>query len=311
MKRSKQKILAIIILTTLIFTGCGAQVGTYSLSSDLLSHMWNMDYNNYDATELTNFVQNHYEQEHMEDYMNSLDISESGVKDNKIVSRLISTQDLGVEQVVIGEETYDMQKVLAKVHISSYDSADPSYFEVGDFSLIYNFYFEDLKIAGFDYAPEEGAFVPAEEKTPLTDEQSAQVEEYCEKYLDLRYELSYETFDPATTLGVYEQICHEQFMEWEGINIESLRAQSQEFKEHLVKLTLQDVNIEVAPQKQAVYDGEVTQFYYHAELNYTYAADTDEEFLEQYSMQTQNSVKETLYFEFYGDELKIIFGEYA
>ncbi len=272
--------------------------------------MWNMDYENYDATELTNFVQNNYEKEHLDEYMNTLDISENGVKENKLKSELLSTEDFGVEQVIIDEKVYDVQKICANVRITSYESADPSYFEVGDFSLVYNFYFDEMKIAGFDYAPKEGAFVPAEHKTELTQEQSEQIEEYCRKYLDLRYELSYETFDPATVLDVYEQICHSQFLEWEDINIDSLREQSREFKQHLVKMNLTEVQIEVAPQKEAVYDGEVTQFYYHAELVYSFNADTDEEFLTKYSMGEQNSMKETLFFEFYGDELRIILGEY-
>ena len=303
--------IGILAAGILAFGACSTQSATFAAANDLIRLLWDVDYTTFSADETTEFAKQHYEEGFLEDYLADPDYN-AGVEDVKteeLQSSVQSIEDLGTSE----EDGGVVQTVRAKIHIDRFRPENPedSFFEEGkDYVLRYEIFFQEGKIASFGFEPEGEAFLPKSEKQPLTEEQKQEIENICRDYLGLRYQIDAADFDLGKAWQRYETLCSEEFLQRDEITQEWLEEFSGQLEQADASLSLLKTDITVADQKEYLSEEDCTGFYYHAEMEYEYAAEADADWLEANGLSDTNKVKEKLYFDISGNSFKIVYAEY-
>ena len=154
-----------------------------------------------------------------------------------------------------------------------------------------------LKLAGFSFQPEGEAYLPASEKARLSAEEKEIVLGIAEQYLGVRYEVEYESFSAEQAFTFYEKNLSAAFLKRDGITLQSLAAQQQEFAQNHVSIRLLDCSLTAADQKMEFFDGQTYGYYYHVRASYTYEITADAGYFAQKDLASTKTMEETLYFE--------------
>lgn len=294
------------LLCVCLCASCKQQVDTYELSQQLIGLLWNVDYETFSPEQTEKFARHYFEQGYLENFLADPE-GETGAAENRanqLKSRLNSVSDQGSEQQILEDTEYTVQRVQISVTLDSFAPERPedSFFEQGQTYLLnYQVYFVNqngaLKIAGFSFAPEGEAYLPAKEKQPLTEEEKADVTAIAEEYLRARYEVDYTTFLGADVFDFYTAHLSEAFLARDGITLASLGALEEEFKSYHVSIRLLSNTLSAAAQKTSFFDGENHGYYYYVQAEYAYEITADPSYFAQKDLASSKIVKELLYFE--------------
>lgn len=303
--------MGLTVTSLFLFVGCFSQSSTFSISKDLISLLWNVDYQTFSANATTEFAQQHYEAEFLADYLADPEYN-AGVEDVKkeeLESHVQEIQDLGTKE----EDGGIVQTVRAKIHIDRFRPENPedSFFEEGkDYVLKYEIFFKEGKIVSFGFEPEGEAFLPKAEKEPLNREQKQKIEDACKDYLGLRYQIDPKEMEVKKAWSRYETLCSPEFLQRDEITEEWLEGFFAELEQANATLSLIKTEIMVADQKEYLTEEDITGFYYYADMEYEYAIQAEEDYLKEMGLGTRNQVKERLYFDISGNSYTIVYAKY-
>lgn len=285
---------------------CKAEQAPFAISKQLMELLWNVDYQTFSSAPTVEFAKKHFESGYLEHFLEDPD-GQAGLEQNRqnqLKSRLEDVRDLGLEQQILDGTEYTIQSVQISVFIDSFAPEYPeeSFFEQGErYLLNYQVYFvrQDgaLKLAGFSFQPEGEAYLPASEKARLSAEEKEIVLGIAEQYLGVRYEVEYESFSAEQAFTFYEKNLSAAFLKRDGITLQSLAAQQQEFAQNHVSIRLLDCSLTAADQKMEFFDGQTYGYYYHVRASYTYEITADAGYFAQKDLASTKTMEETLYFE--------------
>ena len=306
-KCSKRAVCAVLCALLLgLLCCCKAEQTPFAVSKELMELLWNVDYQTFSSAPTAAFAKKHFESGYLAHFLEDPD-AQTGLEQNRqnqLKSRLESVRDLGSEQQILDGTEYTVQSVQISVFLDSFAPEHPeeSFFEQGQrYLLNYQVYFvrEDgaLKLAGFSFQPEGEAYLPASEKTRLSEEEKQAVLGIAEQYLSARYQVEYESFSAEQVFDFYEENLSAAFLERDGITLQSLAAQQQEFAQNHVSIRLLDCSLAAADQKMEFFDGENYGYYYHVRSSYTYEITADAGYFAEKDLASTKTMQETLYFE--------------
>ena len=306
-KCSKRAVCAVLCALLLgLLCCCKAEQTPFVVSKELMELLWNVDYQTFSSAPTAAFAKKHFESGYLAHFLEDPD-AQTGLEQNKknqLKSHLEDVQDLGAEQQILDGTEYTVQSVRIRVSIDSFAPEYPeeSFFEQGQrYLLNYQVYFvqEDgaLKLAGFSFQPEGEAYLPASEKARLSEEEKQVVLGIAEQYLSARYQVEYESFSADQVFAFYEKNLSAAFLERDGISLQALEAQQQEFAQNHVSIRLLDCSLAAADQKMEFFDGENYGYYYHVRASYTYEITADGEYFAKRDLASAKTMEETLYFE--------------
>ena len=304
--RRRAVCMTLCILLLGLLCCCKAEQTPFAISKELMELLWNVDYQSFSSDPTIAFAKKHFESGYLEHFLEDPD-GQTGLeqnRQNKLKSRLEDVRDLGLEQQILDGTEYTVQSVQISVFLESFAPEYPeeSFFEQGQrYLLNYQVYFVQqdgaLKLAGFSFQPEGEAYLPASEKARLSEEEKKIVLDIAEQYLGARYEVEYESFSAEQVFALYEEILSEAFLARDGITLQSLAAQQQEFVQNHVSIRLLDCSLMAADQKMEFFDGENYGYYYHVRASYTYEITADAGYFVEKDLASTKTMEETLYFE--------------
>lgn len=294
------------LLFAVLPCSCARQEDTFTISAELMSLLWNVDYETFSADPITEFAQQHFESGYLQHYLQDPE-GEAGVaqnKQNKLKSKLNFVLDQGSEQQILEDREYTVQSVQISVTLDSFEPEYPeeNFFEQGQSYLLnYQLYFvqqgEELKLAGFGFEPEGEEYLPSSEKEPLGQEGAEAVNAIARQYLRVRYQLDYQTFSAKEAMEFYSQSLSPDFLKRDGLTLEAMEALGEEFSRYHVSIRLLSYTLMPGAQKTEYSDGETTNYYYYVDAEYTYEITADAEYFAQKDLSSSRTMSERLYFE--------------
>lgn len=301
--------------------GINQQEQLFEISSQLISILWDVDYKTFTSEQTTEFANQYYEQELLEDYLSDVEYhaGTEQVQDEKLVARVEEIQDLGVEDVEIDDLAAKLNTVKTTIYIENYepDNLDLAFFEPDkSFTLIFYIYYieqeEGYKIYQFQYEPYGENFLPNSEKQQLSLAQQQSLENICLTYLDVRYNLDYRQYNLEEIYSFYQTYCSQTFLDTDGITLEWLESFYQQVVDNQLNTHLVDWEIRVSDQKIQYRDMYDYEFYYYADMDYTYEINASEAYRQQTGLEqgSRVSVSERLYFDVESAEFKIVAAEF-
>ncbi len=325
MSRSKYCILILLMLIFLIFlTSCSVKQlssNRYEIGKELTEILWNVDYRSFTAENTTIFAKKYYESSYLEYYLKDEEYNAGvlHVQETQLISRLLSTENMGEELENLDGVQYTIQKLKVNVAVDHFRPEYPeqNYFEEGEtYSLIYYIYFIEqngqMKISGFSYLPEDGEMLPLEHRQKLTQEQKEEILSMTNEYLAIRYQLDAQSFSPDQAWAFYQENLSGVFLERDEISLESLKNMTDEYKKYGIKIQLMEKQLEAGETKTLAYDGYTAQYYYWVKAEYSYKIFADDPlFFSIKGVNERENLKEMLYFELQEDgTFQIVFAEY-
>ncbi|MBS6510297.1 MAG: hypothetical protein KH334_01210 [Clostridiales bacterium] len=306
-KYSRRAVCAVLCVLLLgLLCCCKAEQTPFAISKELMELLWNVDYQTFSSAPTVAFAKKHFESGYLAHFLEDPDAQTSleQNRQNRLKSHLEDVWDLGLEQQILDGTEYTIQSLQISVFIDSFAPEYPeeSFFEQGQRYLLgYQVYFvrQDgaLKLAGFSFAPEGEAYLPASEKERLSEAEKQIVLGIAEQYLDARYQVEYESFSAEQVFSFYEKNLSAAFLERDGITLQFLEAQQQEFAQNHVSIRLLDCSLTAADQKMEFFDGENYGYYYHVRASYTYEITADAQYFAKKDLASTKTMEETLYFE--------------
>lgn len=312
------KIIAFAVAVLLMLCGCAVN-DTYTISEEFISLMWNVDYRDFSAEETTRFAKQYYSEEYLEDYLSDIEYNSGELqnKEEQLISRIGDFSDIGIEKEVYDGIEYIVQNISAVIYIDHFKPEDPgmSFFEEGKrFEMKFYIYFlrenGKVKIDSFGFEPIGEEFLPASEKERLSPDMQAELYQAAKEYLFTRNEFTPESFDIDEQWNYYQEACSERFLSRDEINKEFLYTFYEEIERYGVSVEVLSYNIITGSQKQSHFDGEVSGFYYWAELSYTIEIIATEEYYRDKNITKEHIICEKLYFEKINDGFRLFSAEY-
>lgn len=329
-----KKIIVLLLCVALLLSGCQnsaeheapagkltQQEQLFGVSSQLIEILWDVDYQNFTSEQTTQFANKYYERELLEDYLTDVEYhaGTQQVQDEKLVAKVEEIKDLGIEDTQIDEMDAKLNTVQATIYIENYepDNLDLAFFQPdATFTLIFYIYYieqdGEYKIYQFQYEPYGENFLPNNEKQQLSLAQQQSLENICLTYLDVRYNMDYRQYNLEEVYSFYETYCSQEFLDTDGITFAWLESFYQQVVANELITSLTDWEIRVSDQKTQYRDMYDYDFYYYADMEYTYQVNAGEEYLQQTGLEQGStvSVNERLYFDVVGTEFKIVAAEF-
>jgi len=320
-----KRLFAMVLALLCILTGCSKQPHTpeelYDVCEELMQLLWDADYTAFTEKKMTEFAKLHYEQEYLAYYLEdpAYNAGVYHVQDTELISSLLLSENRGFEYQTLDGVDYVIQKLKVRVYIEQFrpDYPEQNYFEEGQtYDLIYQVYFidqdGDYKISGFSYLPEDGDMLPIEHRQKLTQQQKDDMLRIANQYLYWRYEMQCNTFSAQEAWDFYTTYVAGEFLDRDGISLESLNDQQQEYEKYGVNVRLLKKQLQAGDGKTMVYDGYTADYHYWVEAVYTYRIHAaDAAFLTERGLAETQELHEMLYFE-WDDQgvLHMVFAEY-
>lgn len=307
------RLLAAALAALCCLAACDAQ-DTAATAQELVRLLWEVDYRTFSAAETTAFAAENYAADLLESYLTDADRAAAGeAREEQLISHVSAVTALGRGEMQEDGRTVRTEKVRVDLFLEHYRPVDPqqSFFEEGrEFRLDYTVSFvrEDgrWRISNYAYEPVGEAFLPAGEKQLLPAEGRAAVGAIVREYLLLRYDIDPDAYDADAVWAFYEKNADAEFLAWDGITQDSLREWAALLKASGARFTLVESESEIGAQKRAL----AGDFYYWAEVSYTYRVDADAAFLEQVGVARQNTAKELLLFKEQNGVYRLMGAEY-
>ncbi len=322
----KRYLLAVLALMAL-FSACSAEQGEeymYRVGRELMSILWDVDYNTFAPETSTQFAKDYYDSEFLEDYMRDPELK-SGVNsiwEEKLVSRVLSVSPLGFDTETFEDGQYTLCRVQVKMYIDNYEPLypDDTYFSADrEFLLNYTLYFKwemgKQKLSGFEFRPANEPFLPkSANNVPLTPVMQEKIAKLVQEYYAIRYGFHYKTFDVEKVYGFYQSSMTEGLLKNEEITKEYLDQFYKDITSLQMTSSIERIDLGTLPvNKEGVLaNEEAFEFCYvvHASVDYLVEA-TDEYFEMTDTLRGEiTSIQEKLCFIFEGEEPKLYYAEF-
>jgi len=292
-----------LLLAVFFLMGCTPKADPYERGRQLLSLMWNVNYETFSAEPMTEFAEECYEEELLRDFLTHPEEKAGvlSVREDRLHSFLVDTWDEGTARETYDGREFLVQKIRCQVYIEHFRPEYPegNFFEEGKtFMLLYEIAFVEPgnKIYGFSFTPVGEEFLPAGEKTPLTAGEQAALRAMAGDYLSLRFDFSPDTCEAAKLAGFYDESATRDFVRRDGLTAEYLENFQAEVEEYHVTSRLTIHSLQAGEQKRYLANGENNQFYYWVEAEYTYTLEADPAYFARYDLPEEETLQELICF---------------
>lgn len=321
MKKRVIGVFSVVLFLLVSCMGGQKQKSLYEISEALVEQLWNVDYQTFSADGITALAKKYYEASYLEYYLEDVDYNAGvqHVEETQLISRLLSSENVGEEKEQLDGVDYTIQKLKVEVAVEHFRPEYPeqNYFEEGKtYCLIYYVYFveqeNNMKISGFSYLPEDGEMLPAAHRQKLTQMQKEEILSISNNYLAVRYQLNGADFSAQQAWEFYQQNLSSEFLARDEITQETLQEMAQEYARYGVQIRLTDKMLEAGDSKTLTYDGYTAEYYYWVKAEYTYKITArDEKFFSIKGIGATASLTEMMYFAQQEDgSFRMVFAEY-
>ena len=288
---------------------------TYEIATQLVYELWEVDYATFTEESMREFATQYFEPGYREDFLSNPEenVDIEHVQQTKLISHVLEVQNKGGETVEVDGQTFYAQDLQMRVEIRKFLPEDPSayiYQEGETYTQNYRIFFTEQTdasyIAGFTYG------LPEAEKAPLTAQQRQQMLSMAKAYIDLRYNLAYETASAEAIWKFYEENVDYAFLLQDGITKNSIIKMVSEYKEYHVNITCNDSVFTAQDKPVEVEIQEEILSCYAVEVEYTYQIEADDSFYTDKMLEPTKSLKEIIYFDTgFLEEVYIVFAKYV
>ena len=317
----KKRILFLLLFLMLLASCSKGNVqnnkisGTYEIATQLVYELWEVDYTTFTEERMREFAAQYFEPSYREDFLSNPEenVDIEHVQQTKLISHVLEVQNKGGEVVELDGQTFYAQDLQMRVHIQQFLPKDPGayiYQEGETYTLDYRIFFieetDASYIAGFTYG------LPEAEKAPLTAQQRQEMLNLAKAYIDLRYNLAYETALVEDIWKFYEENVDYAFLLQDGITKASITEMISEYKAYHVHITCND-SVFTAQDKPVTVElqGEIFS-YYAVEVEFTYQIEADDSFYIDKMLEPIKTLKEIIYFDIGPmEEVYIVFARYV
>lgn len=316
----KRSIICIVLALLLLVACTNSNVqnnrmrDTYEIAKQLVHELWEVDYTTFTEQNMSEFAKLYFEPGYREDFLANPEenVNIEHVRQTKLISHVKETQNKGGEIVEIEGQAFYAQDLQAEIKIEQFLPEDENayIYKTGEtYTVNYKVFFleeaEAVYIAGFTYG------LPNTEKAPLSEAQREQMISMAKAYIDVRYNLAYETVSTEDLWAFYEQNVEYAFLLQDGITEASIAQMVEEYRAYHVNIVCNDATF--AAQSKAVeveISGQMHN-YYVVEVEYTYKIEADDSFFIDKGLSQRETLKEWIYFDIRDEaELYIVFAKY-
>jgi hypothetical protein len=292
-------------------------------SEQLVDVLWNVDYHTFTPEKTTAFARKYYDSDFLSDYESDIlyNAGVASVVEEKLISKVLSLQDIGQTTEELGDSTYQKYAVKAQIEIVSYKPLYPedSVFEEGQkYDLIFSLYFMQengtLKLSAFGYEPETGALLPKRaNNVTLSAGQKKELESLARQYAYTRYNFDYKTYDPKAVFSFYENNTTKGYRDMDDISLEFLNDFYEDIKSFKMQADVTGFEVLYMDENKTPIDfGQGVVFYYLVAIQTTYKLSASKKYFEETQTKGDDPViiREILGFEIENEKPKIAFVEY-